>query len=316
MPENEPLYKLLTEFANIYDSIGETYRGRAYTVAAAQLAKLRIPFKDAVKVKGIGSGIGDKLKEFLTTGKSAELNSLKSSKKVIAVAELSKILGVGGRTAQEWYSLGATDITNVRRLVAVGKISPNKVQKYGIMYYDDLSQRMPREEVKMLSDKVITALLSAVMIKNTNYEVVGSYRRGLPTSGDIDIIVSTTPYDSDLLTKLITEMQKVPEFIDYLSLGMERTTFLMHGERVRQVDVLNLPESEYSAGILYFTGSWDFNEAMRSFAKSKGYKLSQHGLYKAGKLIELHSEKEYFDILGLKYLEPKDRKSGDSLARK
>jgi DNA polymerase (family 10) len=58
---------------------------------------------------------------------------------------------------------------------------------------------------------------------------------------------------------------------------------------------------------LYFTGSYEFNEKMRGIAKRQGYKLNEYGLYKGEKLIQIYCEKDVFDILGMNYLEPKDR---------
>ena len=63
--------------------------------------------------------------------------------------------------------------------------------------------------------------------------------------------------------------------------------------------------------MLYFTGSGEFNKNMRLFAKKKGYKLNEYGLYKIGKDKELkmktHTEKDIFTLLGLDYIEPQNR---------
>jgi DNA polymerase/3'-5' exonuclease PolX len=47
---------------------------------------------------------------------------------------------------------------------------------------------------------------------------------------------------------------------------------------------------------------------MRAAAKRAGYTLNQNGLFKAGKqIMDLKTERDYFNILKLKYVEPAKR---------
>ena len=142
--------------------------------------------------------------------------------------------------------------------------------------------------------------------------IAGSYRRGASTSGDIDIIATSTEYEETLLKNVSLELENDPDFVAVMSSGSERLTFLYKYGMVRQVDILYLPKSEFYPGVLYFTGDWSFNEEMRRYARKKGYRLNQRGLYqlKPPKLIKVNSEKEIFDILGLSYVEPPARMSG------
>jgi DNA polymerase/3'-5' exonuclease PolX len=76
---------------------------------------------------------------------------------------------------------------------------------------------------------------------------------------------------------------------------------------IRKIDIrIVIPESFFTA-LLYFTGSYEFNERMRGIAKRQGYKLNEYGLYKNNKQIHIYSEKDVFDILGMKYLDPINR---------
>ena len=76
-----------------------------------------------------------------------------------------------------------------------------------------------------------------------------------------------------------------------------------------RMDIEFLPKDEYGSGLLYFTGSGDFNKEIRYYAKKLGYKLNQHGLkdIKNNKLLKFKSEEEIFDKLNLKYLKPYQR---------
>ena len=80
---------------------------------------------------------------------------------------------------------------------------------------------------------------------------------------------------------------------------------------IRRLDIRYIEIESFFPAYLYFTGSYEFNERMRGIAKRQGYKLNEYGLYKLEnnkeRLIQIYSEKDVFDILGMNYLEPKDR---------
>ena len=80
-----------------------------------------------------------------------------------------------------------------------------------------------------------------------------------------------------------------------------------------------VPESEYGAALIYFTGNDIFNRSLRLLASKKGMRLNQRGLYRdvmrgpsrtkvtEGELIEGRDEKRIFEILGVKWREPWER---------
>ena len=76
-----------------------------------------------------------------------------------------------------------------------------------------------------------------------------------------------------------------------------------------QADIRVLPPESWGAGLLYFTGSKNYNIEMRKIAIKKGYKLSEYGLFdkQTGKMIAGKTEKEVLDKLGVKYLKPEER---------
>jgi DNA polymerase/3'-5' exonuclease PolX len=78
---------------------------------------------------------------------------------------------------------------------------------------------------------------------------------------------------------------------------------------IGRIDIRFMPYESFYFAYLYFTGGVDLNRNMRLVAITHGYKLNEYGLYKDGssKSIIVESEKEIFDILGLNYLQPKDR---------
>lgn len=306
LPQNKYIYDALIELSELYETLNEVFRSKAYREAANSIFHLKTEYDPEVPVPHIGAGINAKIVELMVTDKIAQIDTIKHSAEYNDAVSLSRILGVGPSTIKNWHKLGITNVPKLRKAVAAQKVELTKIQKYGLIFMNDLSERIPRDEITQIVAKFAHLL--------GDHEIVGSYRRLAATSGDIDIIVRNQ--NSDYLQTLMVKLSTIPEFIDCLFIGTERATILVHGTKVRQIDILWLPADEYYSGLLYFTGSKDFNEAMRAFAKKQGYKLSQHGLFVNNKKIKASSEKDYFDILGLKYIPPENRINKGNIVKK
>jgi DNA polymerase IV len=80
-----------------------------------------------------------------------------------------------------------------------------------------------------------------------------------------------------------------------------------------------VPETEFGAALIYFTGDDIFNRSLRFLAGKKTWKLNQRGLYKdvlrgqerkkltEGTLMEGADEKRIFEILGVPWRPPERR---------
>ena len=79
----------------------------------------------------------------------------------------------------------------------------NDVQK-GLRYYEDILKRIPRKEINIY-DKLTKYfnMVSKVLKSNATIQIVGSWRRGAETSGDIDVIICDKKHDSKLKNLLI-----------------------------------------------------------------------------------------------------------------
>lgn len=78
----------------------------------------------------------------------------------------------------------------------------------------------------------------------------------------------------------------------------------------RRIDIRFVPYNSYGTALLYFTGSKNFNTAMRRKALKMGYTLSEYGLYKTdNKSIQIPTptEEDVFKILEMKYKTPAER---------
>ena len=79
----------------------------------------------------------------------------------------------------------------------------------------------------------------------------------------------------------------------------------------RRIDVIYCSPLEYPFALLYFTGCGEFNIKMREYAKTKGYRLNEKGLFDIAtdkKVAQpFIDEKGIFDFLGIAYAEPRLR---------
>ncbi|KAL6052515.1 DNA polymerase [Balamuthia mandrillaris] len=83
--------------------------------------------------------------------------------------------------------------------------------------------------------------------------------------------------------------------------------------RHRRIDLRIVPYENYYCGLLYFTGSDFFNQQMRTICLERGFSLNEYAIFPVGETgekgepIEVHSEKDIFDIIGMEYKTPAQR---------
>jgi DNA polymerase beta len=148
--------------------------------------------------------------------------------------------------------------------------------------------------------------------------VVGSYRRGAESSGDIDVLI-TMNEGIDQKAAFASYIKRIVDsgyMIEILSQGDQKclsVVRLSDGLKARRLDLLVVPNEQFPYALLYFTGSGDFNIAFRKHALSLGYTLNEHEMKPTGKVAsalpvpEFRYEAEIFGFLGLKYKEPNQR---------
>lgn len=159
-----------------------------------------------------------------------------------------------------------------------------------------LPKRYPYAEAKKLADKVVEAVRTK--FPEAKAEVAGSLRRGKDPR-DIDILVASDG-DPNQITRFFRTLGTA------LDVGEKSTAVTMDGIKV---EMRAVPLVSYGAGMLFFTGSADFNIRIRGIAKRKGWKLSRYSLHdvQTEKPIASETEKEILDLLGVGWVEPKDR---------
>ena len=92
--------------------------------------------------------------------------------------------------------------------------------------------------------------------------------------------------------------------------SLDASKFKQRNWIARRVDLIISPIDELPFGVLGWTGSRQFLRSMRLYSDREfGYKLSSHGIFdvKNNVLLQAKEEKDIFELLKLKYIDPSER---------
>lgn len=313
---NQGLIENLGILARYYKKVGDAWRQQAYQRAIIPIKALDFEITDVKQVKnvkGIGKSIQAKIKEYLDNGQIRKVEEVKvhlqqkvhKDKKETILETFKAIWGVGPAKARELYASGLRTLDDVRR----NQDMLTENQRIGLKYYEDLLKPIPRKYIDVFQLTVRTVIAKEFGLHSFRMQVTGSYRRGAKQSGDIDCLITSKVFT---LQDLIDVLVKWGIVTDILSMRGEKFMGIVHCPNGQwyhfRMDIEFLPEDEWGAGLLYFTGSKGFNVAMRADAKRLGYTLNQHGLFdKQGNRIPAYTEEELMTAVGMKYVPPNKR---------
>lgn len=302
-----------------------TFKVRSYTAAIKALQALPHPIRALTDLPppaphdGLGAKIRDKIATILTTGSlpiTAEARA-----RATALSAFQQIYGVGPKKAEQLVAAGYTTIADLRAAAAATPDLLNRNQHTGLRYYEALLERIPRAEMDAHA-----ALLMAHKPAALEGVIVGSYRRGRPDSGDIDMLLRVPNPTDDAAAALaayVRSLQVAGYIREILAQGDHKCMAIAalpsaSGTEAtpRRLDLLVTPPDEFPFAVFYFTGSDTFNVAVRSHALSLGFTLNEHALtsLKRGLPVKgLKTERDIFTALRIAWREPHERTGPDAL---
>jgi DNA polymerase/3'-5' exonuclease PolX len=303
---------------------GERFAAAAYKKVLGQIKTLPHVFTmdDLASVNGIGAKMKLKMNELLETGKLQSAEHAKANPEFAAYQALLNVYGIGPVKAKKFVEDGVDSIVELRRRAAADPEFLTAAQKLGLQYYEDSIERIERAEI----DRHAIILKKAfVTDAGLQMEIVGSYRRGVANSGDIDVLITAAPGQtkksaSAAFKKAVDQLIEDEYILGVLARGPAKTLAFAGVAREdlkkpgRRLDLLLTDPEEFAYAILYFTGSDQFNIAMRRAALDQGYTMNEHTMTPtcsdAPSPPPMHSERDIFDYLGLAWVEPTERKDG------
>jgi DNA ligase (NAD+) len=313
---NEKFIELMEKLADIMLKQGEPFRARAYQKAQETIMGYPGDILSPNDLKGkpcIGETIMEKFNEYIQTGTLKILEREKNN----PVNILAEVYGIGPKKAKDLVDQGITSIAQLRENQGL----LNDIQKVGLEFYEDILERIPRSEIEDYK-----SIFEKEFPKGTDgkMEIVGSYRRGAQSSGDIDVIITSN--SPKVFTTFVDNLIKEKIILHVLSRGPTKCLVVANipsSDYARRVDFLYTTPEEFPFAILYFTGSKIFNTVMRHIALEKGFTMNEHGIYKMeskkkGEKVNriFKYEKDIFDFLGLEYKSPTERTDGRAIVKK
>ncbi len=267
-------------------------------------------WEDLKNIQGIGDKIRAKIDEIFATGVLASAERTKASGTLSALETFQGIYGIGPAKASALVKAGIKTIQELRAAAQADPSLLNTNQTLGLKYYEDLLERIPRAEMD-----IHAALLRSACPAALTMSIVGSYRRGAASSGDIDVLLKAEgKQSSKAFTIMVENIKAAYPIVEILALGPKKCMAIIKltpTATARRLDLLLTPAAEYPYALFYFTGSDKFNVAVRSHALELGYSLNEHTFT----IVEpsmpapppVETEEDIFSFLGLKYIPPTER---------
>lgn len=301
----------------------QPFKARAYAKVISELKEHKGAVREIADIEGI-PGIGEKIRakiqEIISSGQLKAAQEIREERQFNVLDELIAVHGIGPIKARELVTKHKVkSIEDLRDKFEKDPTILNDVQAIGLKHYEDIAERIPRTEMAE-HEKL---LLKAIREVSPSFEsmVVGSYRRKLETSGDIDMILKlpgdmSAKASGELFKGVVEKLKEIGYIIDVLGKGAKKCMAVVRigNGKARRLDLLLTPENEYSYSLLYFTGSGPFNVIMRQYALDKGYSMSEHGMKiladfepEPQPVPKLLTEKDIFDFLKIPYIEPSKR---------
>ena len=312
---NQEISAIFEEIASFLEMDGVAFKPRAYRRVAAVLKDLDqdvfiIYNKGGEKaldsIPGVGTAIAAKIIEYIKTGSIKYWKKLQKTRP-IALNELLRIEGLGPRRIRILYEkLGIKNLKDLEKAIAKKKIAP--LFGFGIKTEENIKQaiiflkrsrgRFLLGEILPFTKRFLDAIKKLKEVKEI--KVAGSIRRRKQTIGDIDfLVISEHPLKVMSFFVNMADVEKV------WAHGLSKSSVRM--KQGFDVDLRIMSAASYGAALQYFTGSKMHNIKTRRIAIKKGWRLNEYGLFKGKKRIAGHNEKEIYEKLGMRYIEPELR---------
>ncbi|HYO10896.1 MAG TPA: DNA polymerase/3'-5' exonuclease PolX [Tepidisphaeraceae bacterium] len=337
MSLNPELADLFANLAALMELRGEnTFKVIAFQKVSRIIRESNLDLKKCMEqktlcdVEGIGKASQQIIEEYINTGKSTVFDEVAASVPA-GLIPLLHIEGLGPKTINLlWKERDITSLEALEKAVTGGAlagikgIGPKKIEtiRAGIESYKTRAADGPVNRRAGIMEALVPAedLIERVRALPgvIRAEMAGSLRRRRETIADIDFVGAVR--DMASAEAIMAQFARLPGVVQTIVTGPSKTSVKIANGM--QVDLRLVPEENFGAALLYFTGSKDHNVKIRGLALKKKMTLSEWGLYdleayeKAKKevakpppLMPLASrtEEDVYAKLGLAFVPPEMR---------
>lgn len=320
--KNLQLAVVLTEIGDMLELLGENpFRIRAYRRASRSIELLPESIETIWRegrldeVEGVGKGIAAGIEQWLKTGTIDYYEELQTQVPR-GLLEVTRVPGVGPKRARLLHDeLGIGSLEEleqacvegrVRTVKGLGAKTEENILK-GIERLRRHSERLPLGVALPIARSLVDELQKVPVVQRVAY--TGSARRGRETVGDIDIIAS-----SEHAAAVIEAFVGIAGVQDVLAKGQEKASVIL--AQGMQVDLLVVQDHQFASALHHFTGSKEHNITMRELARSRGLRISEHGILDEATdtMLPIETEADVFAALDLPFIPPELREDGSEMS--
>jgi DNA polymerase (family 10) len=314
--KNQDVAGIFNEIADMLDILGEdAFRIISYRRAARQIEGLTEDIEDLVRqgrvgsIPGIGAALGEKIEEYVTTGKMAYHEELRA-KFPPGVLDMLRVRGIGPKKVKLlWQELGISDIETLRKAAQTHRL--RRVKGFGEKTEEKILRSIELlkegESVFLLATAHAVADIVLAHLRERapvhHLAAAGSLRRMKETVRDIDIIATT-----DRPAAVVEAFTQMPGVREVVAAGERKSVVLFDVEgRFIQIDLRIVEPGSWGAALQYDTGNKDHNIHLRTMAEKRGLKLNEYGIFRDDKKIAGETEESVYESLGLSAIPPEMR---------
>jgi DNA polymerase (family 10) len=306
---------------------GQYFKARAYKLGARSVAELPEDLGKLIKenrltfVKGIGYALAKQIEELYTTGQSPLLNSLRAELPP-GIVELSNVRGLNARKIDLLHqALGISTIEELKAAAEAGKL--RNIKGFGakteqrileaIEGSEKREQRVHIHHALRAGERILEYLkTSRAFIKG---EFGGSLRRWQETVSQVVIVASAKKPKA-----LVDHFRRFPMVVRIEEETAGRVVAVL-SEGFRATLLAVKPE-EFPVALLNATGSDAHLRKLDQVAGDKKLRITRNGIQKTGSsrskdkassLIQIKSEREIYQRLGMQYVPPELREDAGEI---
>lgn len=187
---NEEFINLLKRIRLARTLIDDEVGVRAYSTSIASIKAYPHKFshpRELIRLPGCNVKIANLWVEYKNTNTLKAVEDFEYDEAMKVVRTFYEIWGVGAKTARNFYY--RNHWTELDDVIEYGWNELDRVQQIGLKYYEEFQQRIPRDECERIAD-VVREHAIKLRDDRVTVTIVGGYRRGKESSGDVDMIVS------------------------------------------------------------------------------------------------------------------------------
>lgn len=312
---NQELSEIFEQMAEILEFLSnpaDKFRIRAFQNASMAIKEApesleKMAYEKRLReIPGIGEGIAKKIEEYVAKGRIHEFELLKRAVPK-GFFELLAIPFLGPKKVRALHEkLHIKNIEDLKKAIEKGLVEelPGFGKRSAEKILEGIEMKSRSKGRRLIGEVYITVQQIIENLKKCKDVLqavpAGSFRRLEETIGDIDILVTgKNP------KKIMEYFVKQPYVSNLLAEGDTKSSVLTKDGI--QVDLRVVAPHQFGSALQYFTGSKLHNVHLRTFAKNRGFKLSEYGFFKGAKLVGSKTEEECYKSLGMQYIPPEMR---------